>query len=147
MITDGGITVGVGKLQADAQRLIKGTQEALYAGLDVVKDGCRVGDVSAAIENVLNKHRLGIVRELVGHGVGHELHEDPEIANYGHKGTGPTLKAGMTIAIEPIATLGSHEIMMDQDGWTLWTADSSWSAQFEHTVLVTATGHEILTQA
>jgi methionyl aminopeptidase len=147
MITDGGITVGIGKLSPNAKRLVKGTEEALYAGLDVLKDGCRVGDISAAIEKVLTKHQLGIVRELVGHGVGHELHEDPEIANYGHKGTGSVLKAGMTIAIEPIATLGSYEIMMDQDGWTLWTVDSSWSAQFEHTVLVTPTGHEILTQS
>lgn len=145
MVTDGGITVGVGKLSADAARLIKGTQEALLTGLDVVKDGCRVGDISAAIETVLHRYRLGIVRELVGHGVGHELHEPPEIANYGSRGTGPTLRAGMTIAIEPITTLGHEAIVADPDGWTLWTRDKSWSAQFEHTVLVTNGGCEILT--
>jgi methionyl aminopeptidase len=89
---------------------------------------------------------LGIVRELVGHGVGHDLHEDPEIPNYGRAGTDPILKAGMTIALEPITTLGSPAIMQAHDGWTLFTKDGSWSAQFEHTLLVTPTGAEILTQ-
>jgi methionyl aminopeptidase len=95
---------------------------------------------------VLESYQLGIVRELVGHGVGHELHEDPEIPNYGVKGTGLTLKAGMTIAIEPITTLGGYRIFQAHDGWTLLTQDGSRSAQFEHTVLVTKDGHEILTQ-
>ena len=112
----------------------------------MVKQGCRIGDISAAIERALRVHRLGIVRELVGHGVGRELHEDPEIPNYGRAGTGPILKAGMTIAIEPIATLGSPAIREESDGWTLRTVDGSWSAQFEHTVLVTPTGCEILTK-
>jgi methionine aminopeptidase len=110
-----------------------------------VRDGARVGDISSAVRAVLRAHDLGIVRELVGHGVGHELHEDPEIPNYGHAGTGPTLKAGMTIAIEPITTLGSPRIFQAHDGWTLLTADGSRSAQFEHTVLVTKDGAEILT--
>ena len=145
MVTDAGITVGFGQISADAKRLIKGTEEALLTGLDVVRDGCRVGDISAAIEAVLRRHNLGIVRELVGHGVGYEMHEEPEIPNYGHKATGPTLKAGMTIAIEPISTLGNETIVADPDGWTLWTRDKSWSAQFEHTVLVTKNGCEILT--
>ena len=146
MVTDAGISVCIGgQLTADTTRLIEGTRRALYAGIDQVKDGCRVGDISAAIENVLRKHRLGIVRELVGHGVGHELHEDPEVANYGRAGTGPVLKTGMTIAIEPITTLGKAGITEKNDGWTLVTKDSSWSAQFEHTVLVTADGCEILT--
>ncbi len=105
-----------------------------------------MGDISAAVQVVLQSYELGIVRELVGHGVGHELHEDPEIPNYGVKGTGPTLKAGMTIAIEPITTLGDHRIFQTRDGWTLLTVDGSRSAQFEHTVLVTETGSEILTQ-
>ena len=147
MITDAGITVCIGgKPDADAARLLKGTEEALYAGLDVVRDGARVGDISATIEKVLRSYNLGIVRELVGHGVGHELHEAPEIPNYGHAGTGPTLKAGMTIAIEPITTLGDHKIFGAHDGWTLLTVDGSRSAQFEHTVLVTQDGCEILTQ-
>lgn len=149
MVTDAGISLCIGGLdKADkaGKRLLEGTERALYAGLDVVKDGCRVGDISAAIEKVLRAHDLGIVQELVGHGVGHELHEDPEIANYGRAGTGPTLKAGMTVAIEPITTLGSPRIFSAHDGWTLLTVDGSRSAQFEHTVLVTSTGHEILTQ-
>jgi methionyl aminopeptidase len=147
MITDAGITVCVGdKTTPDTARLLKGTERALYDGLSVIKHGCRVGDISAAIERTLRKYHLGIVRELVGHGVGYELHEDPEIPNYGNAGRGPVLKAGMTIAIEPITTLGSPAIVEAPDGWTLLTADGSWAAQFEHTVLVTAKGCEILTK-
>jgi methionyl aminopeptidase len=147
MITDAGISVGVGKVSADAQRLLDGTERALEAGIAQVRAGCRVGDISEAIENVLKAHKLGIVRELVGHGVGHELHEEPNIPNYGRAGKGPVLEAGMTIAIEPIATLGDEGIAVDPDGWTLWSVDRSWSAQFEHTILVTENGSEILTQS
>lgn len=147
MITDGGISVAVGRVKPEVQKMIQGTERALYAGIGVIKDGCRVGDISAAIEAVLREYKLGIVRDLVGHGVGHELHEEPNIPNYGARGTGPVLKAGMTVAIEPITTLGEEQIILDNnDGWTLWTADGSWSAQFEHTVLVTNKGAEILTQ-
>lgn len=147
LITDAGITVCIGdKPSADAARLIKGTQKALQEALRVVRHGCRVGDISAAIERTLRKHKLGIVRELVGHGVGYELHEEPEIPNYGKAGTGPVLLAGMTVAIEPITTLGDHRIVEEKDGWTLRTRDGSWSAQFEHTVLVTPTGCEVLTK-
>jgi methionyl aminopeptidase len=146
MITDSGITVCVGEaFTPDTKRLITGTERALYDGLRVVKAGVRVGDISATVERTLRKNKLGIVRELVGHGVGHELHEEPEIPNYGQAGRGPILKAGMTIAIEPITTLGGPAIYQARDGWTLLTQDGSWSAQFEHTVLVTATGCEILT--
>lgn len=147
MITDAGITVCIaGKTTPDTARLIKGTERALYDGLSVVRHGSHVGDISAAIERTLRKNRLGIVRELVGHGVGNELHEDPEIPNYGRAGTGPVVQAGMTIAVEPITTLGSPDIVEARDGWTLLTADNSWSAQFEHTVLVLADGCEILTK-
>lgn len=147
MVTDAGITVCIGgKPDKAGARLLKGTEEALYAGLDAVHDGARVGDISAAVEAVLRKYDLGIVRELVGHGVGHQLHEAPEIPNYGRAGIGPLLRAGMTIAIEPITTLGSHKIFSAHDGWTLLTVDGSRSAQFEHTVLVTEDGCEILTQ-
>lgn len=146
MITDGGITVCVGNKPSNQQkRLLKGTELALAKGLEVIRDGCRVGDISAAIEGVLRQHQLGIVRELVGHGVGYKLHEDPEIANYGVTGTGPVLRTGMTVAIEPIANLGGEKIRLDKDGWTLWTVDGSQSAQFEHTVVVTSDGCEILT--
>jgi methionyl aminopeptidase len=147
MITDAGITVCIGgDTTADTSRLIKGTERALHDGLAVIRSGCHVGDISAAIERTLRKYKLGIVRELVGHGVGNELHEEPEIPNYGRAGTGPVLKAGMTIAIEPITTLGGHAIGEAADGWTLVTLDGSYSAQFEHTVLVTSAGCEILTQ-
>lgn len=148
MITDGGITVCIGgNPSSDAKRLIDGTEKALAAGIAEVRAGVRVGDISAAIERVLRQYRLGIVRELVGHGVGYELHEEPEIPNYGHAGRGPVLEAGMTIAIEPITTLGSPAIAQLHDGWTLVTRDHSWAAQFEHTVLVTDEGCEILTTA
>jgi methionyl aminopeptidase len=148
MVTDAGITVCVGdKFTPDTKRLIEGTERALKDALKVVRAGVRIGDISATIERTLRKHRLGIVRELVGHGVGHALHEDPEIPNYGKAGQGPILKAGMTIAIEPITTLGNSAIFQARDGWTLLTQDGSWSAQFEHTVLVTKSGCEVLTQA
>ncbi len=148
MVTDAGISFCVGnKPNSDQRRLLEGCEMALEHGLDAIKDGRRVGDISAAIEAVLKQHRLGIVRELVGHGVGYELHEEPEIPNYGVAGRGPVLRAGMTIAIEPIANLGRDDIVGDKDGWTLWTADGSDSAQFEHTVLVTKDGYEVLTQA
>lgn len=148
MITDAGITVCVGDaLTSDTKRLLDGTKRALYDGIHQVKAGARVGDISAAIERTLRKHKLGIVRELVGHGVGYDLHEEePEIPNYGRSGQGPVLKTGATIAIEPITTLGSPAIYQARDGWTLLTQDGSWSAQFEHTVLVTPTGCEILTE-
>jgi methionyl aminopeptidase len=149
MVTDSGISLSIGgtdKADKAGKRLLEGTERALYAGIDVVREGARVGDISAAVQAVLQSYDLGIVRELVGHGVGHELHEDPEIPNYGIKSTGPVLKAGMTIAIEPITTLGSPRIFQAHDGWTLLTQDGSRSAQFEHTVLVTKDGHEILTQ-
>jgi methionyl aminopeptidase len=146
MVTDAGISVCIGdRPSADATRLLEGTERALYAALDVVKAGCRVGDISATIERTLKKYRLGIVKELVGHGVGHELHEDPEIPNYGRAGTGPILREGMTVAIEPITTLGRPAIAEKPDGWTLVTLDGSWSAQFEHTILVTKDGCDILT--
>jgi methionyl aminopeptidase len=147
MITDAGISLAVdNKTTPDTARLLKGTEKALAQGIQAVKHGARVGDISAAIERVLRIHQLGIVRELVGHGVGHELHEDPEIPNYGRAGTGMVLKAGMTIALEPITTLGGPAIVEERDGWTLSTRDGSWSAQFEHTILVTPTGAEILTK-
>jgi methionyl aminopeptidase len=146
MITDAGITVCVGNaFTNDTKRLIEGTEQALHDAIAITKPGIKVGDISATIEKTLKKYKLGIVRELVGHGVGHELHEDPEIPNYGRAGTGPVLKAGMTIAVEPITTLGKPDIYQEPDGWTLRTWDGSMSAQFEHTLLITESGCEILT--
>lgn len=147
MITDSAFTMIVGKSEdKNVVRLLKATEQSMYAGIDVLKDGIRIGDIAAAVQKVLDKEKLGIVRELVGHGVGHALHEEPNIPNYGIAGTGPKLKAGMTIAIEPMATLGGHHIKVDDDGWTIRTKDGSIAAHFEHTILITKTGYEILTQ-
>jgi len=147
LITDAGITIAVGNkpLTARDEELLKYTEQARDTAIDMVRAGVRVGDLSAAIESVLKAHKLGIVLELVGHGVGHELHEDPEIPNYGRAGSGPLLTAGMTIAIEPIATTGSPDIYIEKDGWTIRSWDGSNCAQFEHTILVLEKGYEILT--
>lgn len=129
------------------KHLLRATEQSLYAGIDAIRGaGTRVGDISAAIEAVLTKAKLGIIRELVGHGVGLEMHMPPEIPNYGRRGTGALLMPGDTIAIEPIASLGSERIVTEADGWTIGTKDGSLGVQFEHTVLITETGAEILTQ-
>jgi methionyl aminopeptidase len=146
MITDGAISVIVGKPKTNGQKqLLKDTEMALQAGINVVHDGVRTGDIGAAIEGSLKHRRYGIVRDLVGHGVGHEVHEDPNIPNFGRPGTGPWLQAGMTIAIEPMVTLGSERVYIAGDGWTVLTVDGSRAAHFEHTVLLTEAGSEILT--
>lgn len=147
MITDSAFSMFIGGKapSAAAERLLKTTEQSMYAGIDTLKNGVRVGDIAANVERVLKREKLGIVRELVGHGVGHELHEDPNIPNYGIAGTGSKLSTGMTIAIEPMATLGTHAIIVDKDGWTIRTRDGDLSAHFEHTILITDNGYEILT--
>lgn len=147
MITDAGTTVIVGgKALSDSdENLVKGTLEARDAAINMIRAGIKVGDISSTVQTVLEKYKLGIVKELVGHGVGHELHEDPEIPNYGKAGVGPVLTAGMTIAVEPITTAGSPDIYIEKDGWTIKTWDGSNSAQFEHTILVLENGSEVLT--
>lgn len=145
MITDGAITVPVGEVSADAKLLLSTTEAALAAGIEQVKPGAKTGDISAAIENCLKSANLGVVKDLSGHGVGHEVHEPPEIHNEGKAGKGEVLAEGMTIAIEPMASLGKGDIRVENDGWTIKTADNSLSAQFEHTVLVTESGAEVLT--
>jgi len=148
MITDGAISVIAGKpLKASHKKLVEITARALDAGIAVVQDGVRTGDIGYAVESVLKAGDYGIVRDLVGHGVGHQLHEDPNIPNYGRQHTGPWLQAGMTIAIEPMATLGTDRVYLADDNWTVMTYDGSRSAHFEHTVLITQDGAEILTQA
>lgn len=145
MVTDGAITLGIGDLTGAQRKLLKGTKEALEAGINILKDGVRTGDIGAEIEKVMTKNGFGIVRELVGHGVGHNVHEEPDIPNYGQRGTGRKLSAGMTIAIEPMSTLGDEAVVLDSDGWTIKTLDGSLSAHFEHTVLITESGAEIIT--
>lgn len=147
MVTDAArsfILGGEGKAQT--KQLIKDTEASMFAGIDQLRDGVRVGDVSNAVQKVLVKGGYGIVRDLVGHGVGHQLHEEPDIPNYGFAGSGPVLKAGMTVAIEPMATLGTHSVTVDDDQWTIRTADGSLACHFENTVLITDRGYEILTQ-
>ena len=146
LITDSGLTVAVGNVDKDGQRLLQGTEQALWDGLAEIRDGAHIRDVSSAIEDTLEDYGLGIVLELVGHGVGDHLHEEPEIPNYRIRGYDYVLKAGETIAVEPIATLGKGDIVFADDGWTILSKDGSYSAQFEHTVVVTETGYEILTQ-
>lgn len=147
MRTDAGFCMVVDEEpKGDVKRLIEYTERALYAGIDAIKGEVRVGDISAAIEKVLREGKLGIVRELVGHGVGFKMHMPPDIPNYGHKGRGPHLRPGDTIAIEPITTLGGEDIVQLDDGWTISTADGSLSAYAEHTVLITEDGAEILTK-
>jgi methionyl aminopeptidase len=147
MITDAAISVIAGKPQQKGHPdLLKRTEKALEVGISAVHDRVRTGDIGSAIESYLKQFPYGIVRDLVGHGVGHEVHEDPNIPNFGRPDTGPWLEKGMTIAIEPMVTLGTAGVHIAPDGWTVLTNDGKWSAHFEHTVLITDTGAEILTK-
>ena len=147
MRTDSGFSVVVGEQPSgDKKRLIDFTEQALKAGIEAIHGPTRVGDISGAVEKVLREGKLGIVRELVGHGVGFEMHMPPDVPNYGRKGKGPLLLPGDTIAIEPITTLGGEAIFQLDDGWTVVTKDGSLSAYAEHTVLVTDDSVEVLTQ-
>lgn len=136
----------VGDISEEKQYLLEHTEQALYEGLKEVKPGNHIGDIGYAIEQYALKHNLGVVKELVGHGIGNHLHEDPDVPNYGKKGTGPLLKEGMTIAVEPMLNYGSPDVYLLEDDWTVVTADSEPSAHFEHTVLITKDGYEILTK-
>ena len=143
--SDSAATYPVGEISKEKAYLIEHTKNALYEGIKEVKAGARLGDIGNAIETYAKQHKLSVVRELCGHGIGTELHEDPDVLNYGKKDTGMVLKAGMTIAIEPMLNLGERYVYMLDDDWTICTDDGSPSAHFEHTVLVTEDGYEILT--
>lgn len=143
---DSAWTYTVGHVNKEALDLMKHTEESLFAGLSVVKEGAHIGDIGYAVSEVAKKYNLGVVKELVGHGVGSNLHEDPDVPNYGRQGTGPVLKAGMVIAVEPMLNLGTPNIYILDDDWTIITADDKPSAHFEHTVVVTKDGYEILTK-
>ncbi len=142
---DSAWTYAVGNIDKEKQYLMNHTEKALFEGLSKIKPGNRIGDISNAVQVYAESHKLGVVKELVGHGVGSDLHEEPDVPNYGKKGTGPILKEGMVIAVEPMLTLGSPDIYILDDGWTILTDDDSPSAHFEHTVVVTKDGYEILT--
>ena len=143
---DSAWTYTVGHVNKEALDLMEHTEESLFAGLSVVKEGAHIGDIGYAVSEVAKKYNLGVVKELVGHGVGSHLHEDPDVPNYGRQGTGPVLKAGMVIAVEPMLNLGTPNIYILDDDWTIITADDKPSAHFEHTVVVTKDGYEILTK-
>ena len=142
---DSAWTYAVGEVSEENQYLLEHTEKALYEGIKQVQPAAHIGDIGAAIEAYAEKHHLGVVKELVGHGVGCDVHEEPDVPNYGRKGTGPKLREGMVIAIEPMLTLGSPDIYIDDNDWTIITEDGSMAAHFEHTVVVTKDGVEILT--
>ncbi len=142
---DSGWTYKVGEVSEEVSLLLENTEKALYEGLKQVKPGNRIGDISYAIESYAKKSGLGVVKELCGHGVGTSVHEDPEVPNFGTKNTGPRLKEGMVIAVEPMLTLGRSEVFVHDNNWTVDTLDGSPSAHFEHTVAVTKEGYLILT--
>lgn len=147
MKTDAAFTMVIDEQPSGAiKHLLQTTERSLYAGIDAIKGPVRIGDISAAIEKVLREGRLGIIRELVGHGVGHKMHMPPDVPNYGQRGTGVLLQPGETIAIEPMATLGGEKIKELDDNWTFATRDGSIAAHFEHTILITQNGAEILTK-
>jgi methionyl aminopeptidase len=144
-IADSAYTFGVGDIEPEAQRLLDVAQEALAAGIAEAQVGNRVGDISHAVQTVVEAADFAVVRSLVGHGVGRHYHEDPHIPNFGEPGRGPRLSEGMTIAIEPMITAGGSDIEVADDGWTISTSDGSLSAHFEHTVAITMEGPRILT--
>ena len=143
---DGAVTIPVGAIDREAAELIRATEESLYLGIQSAVEGNRLYDISSAIQRHVEKNGFSVVRLFVGHGIGRELHEEPQVPNYGVPGQGPRLKRGMTLAIEPMVNAGSHEVIILDDGWTAVTKDGKKSAHFEHTVLVTSDKPRILTK-
>jgi methionyl aminopeptidase len=143
---DSAITVGVGKVSADARRLMDVTEESLYKGIEQLRDGNRLGDLGAAVQKVAEGAGYSVVRAFVGHGIGKKLHEEPPVPNYGEPDRGLRLKEGMVLAIEPMVNAGGYEVEMKEDGWTAVTKDGSLAAHFEHSVAITKNGPYILSQ-
>jgi methionyl aminopeptidase len=144
---DAAFTVGIGEVAAEAARLIAATEEAMWAGIFQIAPGNRLGDIGAAVQEVGDRHRLGIVREYVGHGIGRQMHEEPQVSNLGPAGRGLRMRVGMALCIEPMFNLGTWETALDADRWTVRTADGSLSAHFEHTVAITRGGVKVMTMA
>jgi methionyl aminopeptidase len=142
---DAAITVAVGKISDAKKKLLEVTEKSLYLGIEQARNGNRVHDISLAVQEYVERNGFSVVRDLCGHGVGKFLHEDPAVPNFGKKGTGPKLKEGMTIAIEPMVNAGDYAVKTTSDGWTVLTSDGSPSAHFEHTILVLDNSPEILT--
>jgi methionyl aminopeptidase len=143
---DAAVTIVVGEANGRARDLVRVTREALEAGIEQVRAGSRLGDVSAAIQEHVEAAGFSVVREFVGHGVGRRLHEDPQVPNYGTRGQGLRLREGMVLAIEPMVNAGRPEVVLKDDGWTAATRDGSLSAHFEHSVAVTANGPRVLSK-
>ncbi len=146
LITDSAITVGVGEIDEQSKKLLKVTEEALYAGISAAIGHKHTGDIGYAVERVAKANKFSIVEDLCGHGVGYKVHEDPFIPNYGERGRGDKLKPGMTIAIEPMLNVGTKDIVLEKDGYTFRTKDGKRSAHFEHTIVITSGEPEILTR-
>lgn len=146
LCVDGAVTVAIGMPTAEVERLITTTQKALDAGIKAAKPFRKIGAISHAVQAIAEAEHLGIVRALTGHGVGHQVHEPPEVPNIGRPSDGSSLRPGMVLAIEPMLTLGNGEVLTEIDGWGIVTADGSWAAHFEHTVAITSRGVEILTR-
>jgi len=144
-VGDNATTVPVGIIDEQSDQLLRVTENALARAISVAREGRRVGDICAEIEDEARRFGFSVVREFVGHGVGRKMHEEPQVPNYGRRGSGPKLKAGMTLAIEPMINIGTSDVRLMDDGWTVCTADGMPSAHFEHTVLITRDGPEILT--
>ncbi|MGI6091773.1 MAG: type I methionyl aminopeptidase [Veillonellaceae bacterium] len=143
---DAAITVGVGQIDDEVQKLLDVTEQSLYQGIEKAIAGNRLYDISHAIQTYSEKFGFGVVRDYVGHGIGRSMHEDPQVPNYGNPGRGPRLKSGMTLAIEPMINLGTHEVKTLSDNWTVVTLDGKRSAHFEHTIAITGDKPEILTK-
>ncbi len=143
---DAAVTVGIGEIEREAQNLAKVARQALSDGIEHARAGNKLHDISAAIERRAQSHGYSVVRDFVGHGIGQKMHEDPQIPNFGESGTGPVLKEGMVLALEPMVNAGGFDVKILEDKWTVVTADSKLSAHFEHTVAITADGPEILTK-
>ncbi len=146
LITDAAITIGIGEMTEEKIKLINATKRALELAIEEIKPGNHIGDIGFVIEKHIESQGFSVVRDLVGHGVGYKVHEEPNIPNYGKRGEGPVLKPGMVLAIEPIVTMGSWQVRLCKDGFGYETVDGSLSAHFEHTVAVTEEGNEVLTK-
>ena len=143
---DSAITVGVGKVSDEAERLMRVTEEALYKGIEQLQEGKRLGDLSSVIQTTVESAGFSVVRVFVGHGIGRKLHEDPPVPNYGERDQGLRLKEGMVLAIEPMVNAGESEVEIKEDGWTAVTKDSSLAAHFEHSVAITKNGPYVLSK-
>lgn len=142
---DSARTFAIGQISEDKAKLMECTEKSLFSGIDKARNGNKLGQISAAVQEVAEKEGYGVVRQLVGHGIGRAMHEDPQVPNYGSPAEGPELKVGMVIAIEPMINCGTYQVKTMPDGWTIVTADGRPSAHFEHTVAITENGPDILT--